>query len=671
MEILNTRNNNALAVVFPSVIKHQSNLTNLNRWWDKVALVGKINSLNVPQSLLANMLDTKGEFADLQELLIENLLAEQLQQVGRKHRSMAQTLIDIPNRNLFERTADVGFLATDTRFVNFLKTPHNITDSQTATDTQHIVQHMQEYAAKYSVYDDVILLDPQGRVRARMNSEVAGQLGTDPVIQELLNSGKDYVEVCRYSALCPHKTIASLFLAPVRDPHSNELLGVLCLSFKLEDEMTSLFADLDDGSGLLMALLDARGKVLVCSDQTVLGRGEQVATNDKGSLITLNNQQYFCTVAPTRGYQGYTGLSWQGCVLMPFTQPAEQGELADTAAAEQDVTRWQGFSATLSNIQHRSRVVTDDLDLVVLNGRIAAARTDADEFIPILEEIRQIGRQMQGIFSRSVSQLMSTALTTHYNALSAQAALAIDIMDRNLYERANDCRWWALTETFTKVLSAPDISPQASQSISDTLAYINDLYTVYQGIYVFDKSGRIIAVSNPGFKAWQDTQATEHSRWQSVMALTDTQQYSVSSFHPCDYYQQRPTYIYNAAIRSNNRVVGGIGLVFDSEPEFRQMLDDVLNSSDSKRMGIFVERSGKVVSASSNAPWQAGCQLTLPADIVRYRSGEQGAGIYTLDGQQYVVGFAVSKGYREYKTTDGYRNDIVALMIEKNAGQPG
>tara|TARA_A200000159_G_scaffold127481_1_gene123095 strand:- start:2518 stop:4533 length:2016 start_codon:yes stop_codon:yes gene_type:complete len=671
VEILNTRNNNALAVVFPSVIKHQSNLTNLNRWWDKVALVGKINSLNVPQSLLANMLDTKGEFADLQELLIENLLAEQLQQVGRKHRSMAQTLIDIPNRNLFERTADVGFLATDTRFVNFLKTPHNITDTQTATDTQNIVQHMQEYAAKYSVYDDVILLDPQGRVRARMNSAVAGQLGTDPVIQELLNSGKDYVEVCRYSALCPHKTIASLFLAPVRDPHSNELLGVLCLSFKLEDEMTSLFADLDDGSGLLMALLDARGKVLVCSDQTVLGRGEQVATNDKGSLITLNNQQYFCTVAPTRGYQGYTGLSWQGCVLMPFTQPAEQGELADTAAAEQDVTRWQGFSATLSNIQHRSRVVTDDLDLVVLNGRIAAARTDADEFIPILEEIRQIGRQMQGIFSRSVSQLMSTALTTHYNALSAQAALAIDIMDRNLYERANDCRWWALTETFTKVLSAPDISPQASQSISDTLAYINDLYTVYQGIYVFDKSGRIIAVSNPGFKAWQDTQATEHSRWQSVMALTDTQQYSVSSFHPCDYYQQRPTYIYNAAIRSNNRVVGGIGLVFDSEPEFRQMLDDVLNSSDSKRMGIFVERSGKVVSASSNAPWQAGCQLTLPADIVRYRSGEQGAGIYTLDGQQYVVGFAVSKGYREYKTTDGYRNDIVALMIEKNAGQPG
>ena len=659
MEILSTKNNNALAVVFPSVVKHQTNLLNLNRWWDKVALVGKINSLNVPQSLLANMLDTKGEFADLQELLIENLLAEQLQQVGRKHRSMARTLIDIPNRNLFERTADVGFLATDARFVNFLKAQHN------TADTQRIVQHMQEYAAKYSVYDDVILLDPQGSVRARMNNAVAEQLGTDPVVQQLISSGKDYVEVCRYSALCPHKTIASLFLAPVRDPHSNELLGVLCLSFKLEDEMTSLFADLDDGSGLVMALLDARGKVLVASDQSLLARGELVATNGQDSLITLNNHQYFCTVAPTRGYQGYVGLSWQGCVLMPLSKPLEHQ--ADDIVAQQDVTLWQGFSATLSNIQRRSRVVTDDLDLVVLNGRIAAARTDADEFIPILEEIRQIGRQMQGIFSRSVRQLMTTALTTHYNALSAQAALAIDIMDRNLYERANDCRWWALTETFTRVLAAADIPPQAAQSMSDILAYINDLYTVYQGIYVYDNSGRIIAVSNPGLKEWQGTQATEQSLWQSVMSLTDTQQYSVSAFHPCDYYQQRPTYIYNAAIRSDNRVVGGIGLVFDSEPEFRQMLDEVLHNADAKRMGIFVERSGKVISASSNAPWQAGEHITLPADIISHRSGEQGAGIFTLEGQQYVVGFAVSKGYREYKTTDGYSNDILALMVEQNS----
>ena len=80
-----------------------------------------------------------------------------------------------------------------------------------------------------------------------------------------------------------------------------------------------------------------------------------------------------------------------------------------------DVQRWQGFSPALSNIRHKAKIVTEDLDLVVLNGRIAAARSDADEFIPILEEIRQIGRQMQTIFTDSVSQLMNTALNTHYD----------------------------------------------------------------------------------------------------------------------------------------------------------------------------------------------------------------------------------------------------------------
>ena len=664
MAILHIRNNNALAELFPSVIKHQTNLINLNRWWDKVALIGKINSLNVPQSLLANMLDTKQEFADLQGLLIENLLAELLQQVGRKHRSMAQALIDILNRNLFERTADVGFLATDARFVNFLKV-----QQPGEAEVNAIVQHMREYSAKYSVYDDILLLDPNGRLKARMNSAVAEQFGTDPIIQELLNSGKEYIEICRFSTLFPNKPISSLFFAPVKDPRNNDLLGVLCLSFKLKDEMKTLFAALDDGGAQIMALLDAQGKVLVSSDESLLSGGQVIVASEQDMQINLNGQQFFCTVAPTRGYQGYVGLSWQGCVLMPLSKPIEHQ--TDNIVAQQDVTRWQGFSATLSNIQRRSRVVTDDLDLVVLNGRIAAARTDADEFIPILEEIRQIGRQMQGIFSRSVSQLMTTALTTHYNALGAQAALAIDIMDRNLYERANDCRWWALTETFTRVLAAADITSQAAQSMSDILSYINDLYTVYQGIYVYDSCGRIIAVSNSAVKEWQGTQATEDSFWQSVMSLTNTQQYSVSAFHPCDYYQQRHTYIYNAAIRSDNRVVGGIGLVFDSEPEFRQMLDEVLQNADAKRMGIFVERSGKVISASSNGPWQVGEQITLPVDIVNHHSGEQGAGIYTLDGQQYVVGFAVSKGYREYKTTDGYNNDILALMVEKNATKAG
>ena len=60
-----------------------------------------------------------------------------------------------------------------------------------------------------------------------------------------------------------------------------------------------------------------------------------------------------------------------------------------------------------------------------------------------------------------------------YEALLAQAALAMDIMDRNLYERANDCRWWALTPDFRRILSQPSISRGELSKLESILEYIN------------------------------------------------------------------------------------------------------------------------------------------------------------------------------------------------------
>ncbi|GGF68397.1 cache domain-containing protein [Alteromonas lipolytica] len=660
MDILNTRNSTHLRAVFPTLTEHQNNLTNLNRWWDKVALVGKINSLNVPQSLLSNMLETKAEFAELQELLIDNLLSEQIQQVGDKYLAMAQTLIDIPNRNLFERTADVGFLATDANIIAFLQSAQIH-----PADTESMQQHLLEYAAKYSVYDDVILFDNNGSVKARMNTAVAAQLGIDPVVFDVLNGEQEYVEICRYSSICPQKRLSSLFLAAVKDPESGERLGVLCLSFKLEDEMATLFAELNDYSGTIMSLLDEKGNVLVSTDSSLAGSDIRIRAKEQLQLVSFANHQYFCTVAPTRGYQGYTGLNWQGCVLIPFSKTIEQ-PVSQSQTNDDDVNRWQGFSATLSGIQRRAKIVTDDLDLVVLNGRIAAARSDADEFIPILEEIRQIGRKMQSIFSRSVSQLMSTALNTHYNTLGSQATLAIDIMDRNLYERANDCRWWALTEHIVRLLSAGECHDSETNQLTAILAYINGLYTVYTGIYVYNSHGTVVAVSQPALQAYVGTTVPEETNWRGVLGLNSTQQYVVSGFNNAEYYEQRPTYIYNAAVLDNGRAVGGIGLVFDSEPEFQHMLNDVLKPHGAKRMGLFIDRHGKVISGSDNSLWQAGDQLALPASLLQQEKGNQGAGIYVLQDQEYVIGYAVSKGYREYKTDDGYSNDVIALILEKN-----
>ena len=62
----------------------------------------------------------------------------------------------------------------------------------------------------------------------------------------------------------------------------------------------------------------------------------------------------------------------------------------------------------------------------------------------LLNEIGVTGNKANS----SLSNLNQTIISSILKDSEFLSSLAIDIMDRNLYERANDCRWWALTSYF-------------------------------------------------------------------------------------------------------------------------------------------------------------------------------------------------------------------------------
>lgn len=661
-----TSNQDQLLDLFSDIKVHCNDLTRLNTWWDKVSLIGKINSLNIPQSLLANMLETKAQFGELQEALINNLLNEHLQQHLKDSEAMAQVLVDIPIRNLFERTADVGFLATDDVMRHFLTLSADKAEIQRTT----VEERLKEYASKYTVYNDILLINRQGEVLAKLDTVNPVVVSADPAIDEALGLKDDYLEVLRESDLRPLQDKASLFFAPVfADETDASAIGVVCMSFRLNNEMAGVFESLEvQGQGTILALLDSANQVLVSNQPDVLSAGMCLSLQQDTQLFSFNNRLYLATRRSTRGYEGYTGLGWQGCVLMPLSTMNYDAEETQPDALTQvnDIDAWRGFSPALLDIRRNSTIVTDDLDLVVLNGRISAARRDAEEFIPILEEIRQIGRNMQGIFSQSVASLMKTALNTHLHELSFQAALATDIMDRNLYERANDCRWWALTDSFGRIMAKQSIDEHDRTQLSTVLAYINNLYTVYTNIYLYDKQGRVLAVSNPHHTDMIGSVLPDDSGAKAALQLSSTLQYSVSPFKANSRYQNQPTYVYNAAVRYANNMVGGIGLIFDSQPQFQRILEDVIPSSSTDRIGLFVDRFGLVISSSAPELFAVGQHITLPEHIANLGNGKHGATFVTLNNAAYTAGYAVSKGYREYKNSDEYRNDVVALILEPN-----
>ncbi|MDO8826311.1 cache domain-containing protein [Methylophaga sp.] len=650
----------------PLVTQYNHTFLSLGEWWQKVTLIGKINSHSVTPTLIDDMETTRRHFKELQSNLINNLVKENIRKLELECSARAQVAIDILIRNLFERTADVGFLATDDDIRAFLRESSPTEQQQSA-----IVERLRHYTDKYSVYDEIVILDPQGRVRANLDQTNQVASSNDPLIRETLEATQPYVETFRRSDIQSGRRAAHIFSAPIRDDdqHGGAVLGVLCLCFRFEDEVNGIFANLVSDDEMI-AILDQHNRVISSSNEQILPFGYRVSGSGQRGInfIELDEQYYLSHQNKTKGYQGYNGLNWLGVIMRPV-QKAFAEKSATTKNDAVQLQRSSIFSQTLQNIAYHAERVVDDLSLVVLNGQIVSAKRNAIEFMPVLEEIRTIGYRTKGVFDESINDLCNTVVSSLLSDVQFQAFLAVDIMDRNLYERANDVRWWALTSRFREILAQPGRSHQDDATLAEVLQYINGLYTVYTDLMVFDTNGTIIAVSNLEENHLIGQPMPDHDVMKKALAISDSKHYTVSPFAATPLYNGRHTYLYLSSIRApdNHKIVGGICVVFDAQPEFMAMLQDALPRDSSQQVlsgafGLFTDRHGQII-ASTNPELLPGQTLLLESHFFELENGGRGSVILEYNGDQYAVGAAMSKGYREYKTTGDYKNDVLALIF--------
>ena len=89
------------------VEEYREALQNLQGIWDTLTLLGQLSGLG------NDMTSTRTAFSRLTSDLLNQLGNEYLKKSILKAKACAQVSIDILVRNLYERTADIGFLATD------------------------------------------------------------------------------------------------------------------------------------------------------------------------------------------------------------------------------------------------------------------------------------------------------------------------------------------------------------------------------------------------------------------------------------------------------------------------------------------------------------------------------------------------------------------------------
>lgn len=629
----------------PSVEDYRQRLATLQGSWDTLSLLSHLSGDGT------DMGATRQAFEALAADLVRNLADETHRKALLGLQSASQIAIDVLVRNLFERTADIGFLSTDDNIREFALAC-GAANAQPA-DPVCPQARWREYVAKYSVYDDVVLLSPDGEVLARLDERHGVTRCEEPFVGATLASRAGHVATYGPTTLFPDRARTLLYSHRVLS--GSRTLGVLCLSFRFDDEVAGIFAKLcKPRDWHVVAFLDAVGTVLASSDpwQMPTGAIMPLALHEGGSIIRFAGREYLAITRRTQGYQGYLGPGWYGHAMIPLEHAFDRDAAQPLTIAERVLADLRDSDAVFSNELQRIPLQADeiqrDLNRAVWNGnvRLAQHTTTNNNFAKVLLwEIGNAGRRTQETFERSMGDLQKTVISAILHDAQQFASLAVDVLDRNLYERANDCRWWALHPSLSAPLAPGMHDPEPTASI---LRHINSLYTAYHDIVVFDTSQCIRAVSNLAHTKRIGQSINEP--WASAtLALRNSQDCAASDFRPSTLYHDEHALIFGAALRNRNgRCVGGIGIVFDTKPQLTAMLRDALPRTESGEctpgcIGMFIDANLRVIATTGSQA--IGSMLDLPGELL---ADSQEGRIVTLGDIHYAMGSRRSSGYREY-----------------------
>src|SRR5882757_1209305 len=152
------------------------------------------------------------------------------------------------------------------------------------------------------------------------------------------------------------------------------------------------------------------------------------------------------------------------------------------------------------SIQH----ITNQMKMLALNALIESSRAGAQGagFAVVAQEVRAVGQQVEtiareletqltkrtGNLMESIEQMTERARGERMVDLSLNA---IELIDRNLYERTCDVRWWATDSAVVDCAAAPSDATVAH--VSERLAVILGAYTVYLDLWLCNLNGNVLA----------------------------------------------------------------------------------------------------------------------------------------------------------------------------------
>lgn len=339
--------------------------------------------------------------------------------------------------------------------------------------------------------------------------------------------------------------------------------------------------------------------------------------------------------------------------------PERVGEIAESLLTH---TRESIGEIDAINLQTRVLAINAQIEAVRAGEMGRSFAIVGQEMVGLSRRTRQaadlLGRQTEALLLDLANVSHRLSVDVRGRRLADLALTNIDLVDRNLFERTADVRWWATDAAVVQALAHPDEVARAHAS--QRLGVILRSYTVYYDIVLADLDGRIVANGRPDRYASVGHRVGESTWFQSAMATRSGDEFGFESVHVSPLVGGERVLVYSCKVcrdgDARGEPLGVLGIVFDWDGLAQTIVEATPIDAGKKSVTRVCLCDGDGLVLADSDGRQLEDRLRLPGQASLFTDA-RGSAVLEQAGHRLLVGHAQAPGFETYCT--GWHSVII------------